>query len=266
MAITLKKCIEMQMTGTITRRLAHGTPIVIHGRELGARPSADEKLFREVSRSAIRYWEASSAGSVILGTFKTATEECLVTLVEVDPATDDAAPVNATHLAFLDDQSSDNEKAQPNEMSYLNVTGANGHVDQHCLKLALAKPDPERNAAVEYIVNDGGRQSFTTDAGLIGWIKTRSSLPGQSNLSRCVAAMSRGGKFTLKYASKDVLHASKGVRGDAGGCTVFWLEESPNKLRLVGFGKHLGETSYNVYWSETSATTNLPALPASITL
>jgi hypothetical protein len=266
MAMTLKKCIEQTITGAIKRRLAHGTPLLIPGRPLGDRPSADELLLREVSTRALRYWEGASAGAFIVGTFKTGKDECVIALVEVDPATDDAAPIDATHRAFLDDQSRNDEKAQPDEAEYVRVKGADGHIDQRTLQIALAKPDPERLAAVEFVVDNGVRQTFASDVELISWIKTQSSLPGQSNLARCVAAMSRGGKYTLKYQRKDVLHASKGVRGDAGSCTVFWLEETPHKLRLVGFGRHRGETTYDVYWSETDATTGARALSALVRL
>jgi hypothetical protein len=271
MAITLKSIIAEKLAGTLVLRVGQGESVLTGS--AAALPKETRGIVNELSHDALSYWRQSATGDLLAVSFRDAKkQEACVTMVEVDRCLDDDAPLDATHKAFLDEQYDEDDREQPKtqikptEIEYVHCGGV-GHLGQRATRIALAKPNPEKPENLSFAVkDDSGRLVFPSDVGLIGWIKSKSSLPGQSNVARCASAMSRGGKYTLKYAGKDVLHASKGKTGDAAGCTVFWIEESASVVRLIGFGRHRTSTEYDVYWSELTGVGAARALGSRVLL
>ncbi len=214
---------------------------------------------------AISYWTtAGEFGEFSFLKLKDGVDNYFVNLVKVQHSVDDEAPIDATHKAFV--QTSEHAKAKISiEFVRLDLSTTLGN---RCLE----KPKPNRVPAPSQTLEvwEDGAYVTKTSEEMEAFIKDMDAQRGDGNVKRCVNMMQRGGKYTMKYAKepvKDVLHASKGRRGDSGTCSVFYVDYL-NKVRLIGIGHHTGNASYSISWCEKSKVgpVETPVLPSSIAL
>jgi hypothetical protein len=204
---------------------------------------------------AVRYWEDKAEQSAFsFLKLKDSGEHCFVNLVAVVHGVDDDAPWDASHKMFVPTDSTGRVVTS----EYVKLANASNPSQK---RIDKAKPNrvPGPSDTLEVWIDDGYQ---TKKAGeMETFILQTDPQRGKSNVKRCVSALSRGGKFTVKYGNDltmDVLHASKGKRGDSGTCSVFYVEYL-NKVRLIAIGYHTGNASYAITWSEPTLLKGKPS-------
>jgi hypothetical protein len=56
------------------------------------------------------------------------------------------------------------------------------------------------------------------------------------------------GGTNYKYDNRTVFHVSRGDRAKDNGCTVFFVVTERATIIIIGVGRHLGNTSYDLHW------------------
>lgn len=104
-------------------------------------------------------------------------------------------------------------------------------------------PDAED---VEFILSFDGAETTTTE--VVATIRTYLPNGNNASIKQALNDVVLGrGKATTGH--DDVLHASSGSAGKAGGCTLFF-KRNGSEVDIIGIGQHETSTSYNIYYGQ----------------